>query len=37
MPMADSMIAATAITTKTVCVTDDPHIKKLREVKTKWI
>ncbi len=37
IPMADSMVAATAITLKTVCVTDDPHITKIREVKTRWI
>lgn len=37
IPMADSMIAATAISLKTVCVTDDPHITKIREVRTRWI
>ncbi len=36
-PMADSIIAATAILMRAVCVTDDPHIIKIREVKTRWI
>jgi predicted nucleic acid-binding protein len=37
IPMADSIIAATAISLKAVCVTDDPHISMIREVKTRWI
>lgn len=37
IPMADSIIAATASTLRAVCVTDDPHIQKIREVKTRWI
>lgn len=37
IPMADSIIAATAISLKAVCVTDDPHISRIREVKTRWI
>jgi len=36
-PMADSIIAATAISLRSVCVTDDPHIMKIREVRTRWI
>ncbi|SRR6266567_5343038 len=36
-PLADSIIAATAILMRSVCVTDDPHIKKIREVRTRWI
>ena len=36
-PMADSIIAATALSLRTVCVTDDPHITKIREVKTRWL
>jgi len=35
--MADSIIAATTLTLKTTCITDDPHIKEIREIKTKWI
>jgi predicted nucleic acid-binding protein len=37
IPMADSIIAATASALRAVCVTDDPHIQKIREVKTRWI
>ncbi len=37
IPMADSIIAATATGLKAVCVTDDPHIMKIREVRTRWI
>ncbi|TMI06678.1 type II toxin-antitoxin system VapC family toxin [Candidatus Bathyarchaeota archaeon] len=37
IPMADSIIAATASSLRAVCVTDDPHIQKIREVKTRWI
>ena len=37
IPMADSIIAATAISLKAVCVTDDPHISMIHEVKTRWI
>ena len=35
--MADSIIAATAQTLKAPCITDDPHIKNIKEIKTKWI
>jgi predicted nucleic acid-binding protein len=35
--MADSIIAATACTLKATCVTDDPHIRNIKETKTKWI
>jgi len=37
IPMADSIIAATALKLKAVCVTDDPHIQKIRGIKTRWI
>ncbi|MEM3684081.1 MAG: PIN domain-containing protein [Conexivisphaerales archaeon] len=37
IPMADSIIAATAKSLKMTCVTDDPHIKAVREVTTKWL
>ncbi len=37
IPMADSIIAATASALRAVCVTDDPHISKIRELKTRWI
>jgi len=35
--MADSIITATALTIKAPCITDDPHIKTVKEIKTKWI
>jgi len=38
LPMADAIIAATAIGTSSDFVfTDDRHIKQIGEVKTKWI
>lgn len=37
IPMADSIIAATALTLKATCLTDDPHIKNIKEIKTKWL
>ncbi len=36
-PMADSIIAATSLSLNAVCLTDDPHIKSIQEIKTKWI
>jgi len=35
--MADSIIAATAQTLKAPCITDDHHIKNIKEIKTKCI
>jgi len=37
IPMADSIIAATAESLKLVCITDDQHFTQMKEVKTKWI
>lgn len=37
IPMADSIIAATTQTLKATCITDDPHLKTIKEIKTKWI
>jgi len=37
IPMADSIIAATALKMKATCITDDPHITSIKKVKTKWI
>ena len=37
MPMADSLIAATSVLRKTVCITDSPYLKKIPEVKCRWI
>lgn len=35
--MADSIIATTALNLKAPCITDDPHVKIIKEIKTKWI
>ena len=35
--MGDSMIAATAANLKAPCVSDDPHFKQIKEIKTTWI
>ena len=37
LSMADSMIAATASSLKADCVSDDPHFKHIKEIKTVWI
>ena len=37
IPLADSVIVATAIALKAVCVTDDPHISRIRESQTRWV
>ena len=37
LPMGDSMIAATALMLKAVCITDDPHFKQIKEIQTAWI
>ena len=37
MSMADSIIAATAISLKAICVSDDLHFKAVSEIKTQWI
>lgn len=35
--MADSVIAATCLFLNAICISDDPHLKVIREIKTKWI
>ncbi len=35
--VGDSMIAATAYVLKAVCISDDQHIKQIREIETAWI
>lgn len=35
--MADSIIVATAQFLKATCLSDDPHFKKVNEIKTEWI
>jgi len=37
VPMADSLIAATAILSKAVCITDPPRFDKIPQVKRKWV
>ena len=37
LSMGDSMIAATAIRLKANCVSDDPHFKRVKEIKTIWL
>jgi len=37
MSMADSIIAATALFLKAPCISDDPHFKAVKEIKTEWI
>ena len=36
-PMADSLIAATSIVNKAVCVTDSPHLDKIPQLRRRWI
>ncbi len=36
IPMADSVIAATAQICGCPIVSDDPHFKKIQEIKTRW-
>jgi predicted nucleic acid-binding protein len=37
LSMGDSMIAATALKLNAVCISDDPHFQKIKEIKTTWI
>ena len=37
MSMADSIIAATALSLKATCISDDPHFKAVKEIATDWI
>ena len=37
VPMADSLIAATSLFSKAVCITDSPHFDKIPQIKRKWI
>jgi len=37
IPMADSLIAATGMVNKAVCITDSPHFDKIPQLKRKWI
>lgn len=37
LSMGDSMIAATALELKAVCISDDLHFRQIKEIKTAWI
>jgi predicted nucleic acid-binding protein len=37
MPMGDSLIAATSKAMNAQCVTDDPHLTEMKDIKTCWI
>lgn len=37
VPMADAIIAATAMHLKATCVTNDPHLEEMKELKTRWV
>ena len=37
LSMGDSLIAATASSLKALCVSDDPHFKRIKEIKTTYI
>jgi predicted nucleic acid-binding protein len=37
IPMGDSLIAATGRALGAQCVTDDPHLTEMKELKTRWI
>jgi predicted nucleic acid-binding protein len=37
IPMADALIAATALRLKATCVTNDEHLVKIKELRTRWI
>jgi predicted nucleic acid-binding protein len=36
-PMGDSLIAGTTHVMQGICVTDDPHITGMKEIKSRWI
>jgi len=37
VPMADAVIAATALQLKASCVSNDPHFLKITELRTRWV
>jgi len=37
VPMADAVIAATAMRLRAFCVTNDEHFLKMKELKTRWV
>jgi predicted nucleic acid-binding protein len=37
VPMADAIIAATAMRMKALCVTNDEHLLNMKELKSRWV
>ena len=37
LSMGDSMIAATSLILKAVCISDDHHFRQIKEIETTWI
>ena len=37
VPMADAMIADAAINLKAICVSNDEHFTRMKELRTRWI
>jgi predicted nucleic acid-binding protein len=37
VPVADAIIAATAVRMKIPLVTNDPHILEIRELRSRWV
>jgi len=37
LSMGDSIIAATALQLNAICISDDPHFKQIKEIKTRWL
>lgn len=37
VPMADAVIAATAMQLRATCVTNDPHFAKIKEIRSRWV
>ena len=37
VPMADSLIAATSILNRAVCITDSPHFENIPQARRRWI
>jgi len=35
--IADSVVAATSLFLNAICISDDPHLKVIREIKSRWI
>jgi predicted nucleic acid-binding protein len=37
VPMADAVIAATAMHLRASCITNDEHFLKMKELETRWV